>query len=178
MVNNKMEEKSSLTKEDPTPISMSSMFSGDTKSNKLKSDNKTQNLFLNSFNYKQDEPTTRKKSKAQNLHNRTRLPRNCTQTNKICDYMVNENWTQNSTTAEEVHHGHKYQSKLPQTIRLWYTNPCGIGVDPYAQKSDDSFFFLRNKSKMDIFGLAETNVHWKMLYNNASLYARLKNRWK
>jgi len=30
---------------------------------------------------------------------------------------------------------------------LWFTNPCGIGVDPLHPKSDMSFSFLKQKSK-------------------------------
>ena len=74
--------------------------------------------------------------------------------------------------------GSSYSSKATDSIRLWYTNPCGLGVDPSHIKSDDSFSFLKSKSRCDVFGLAETNVHWKKLYGNASLYSRIKQRWR
>jgi len=83
-----------------------------------------------------------------------------------------------SEQTEETLYGLPYTSKASDVIRVWYTNPCGIGVNPNHLKSDDSFSFLRSKSKCDVFGLAETNVHWKKLYGHASLYARIKQRWR
>ena len=98
------------------------------------------------------------------------------QSNKICDYMRMRNKEENYAVEES--YGDPYTTKFEETIRLWYTNPCGIGIDSTSLKSDDSFYFLRNKSKCDVFGLAETNVHWKLLYGKSSLYSRTKQRWK
>ena len=117
--------------------------------------------------------------KAQSKHKRTKKRRkydNYSQSNKICDYMKTNNTDENH--EDEKPYGDPYTMKLEETIRLWYTNPCGIGIDPTSLKSDDSFYFLRNKSKCDVFGFAETNVHWKLLYGNSSLYSRTKQRWK
>jgi len=101
---------------------------------------------------------------------------NCYQSNKISNYLLSkEGETQN--TNDEAYYGDTHAIKPNGTIRIWYTNPCGIGVDPMAIKSDDSFFFLKNRSKCDVFGLAETNIHWKMLYSHATLYSRVKQRW-
>ena len=102
-----------------------------------------------------------------------------TKNRSIYDFFSNA--TNNNTTdkeEEDPYYGMKHTTKASNVTRLWFTNPCGIGVDPLHPKSDSSFSFLRQKSKCDIFGLAETNVHWYMLYNHASLYARVKRRWK
>ena len=78
----------------------------------------------------------------------------------------------------DEYYGMKHTAKASNVTRLWFTNPCGIGVDPMHPKSDTSFTFLKRNSRCDIFGLAETNVHWQLLYNHASLYSRIKNKWK
>ena len=99
------------------------------------------------------------------------------QANKIYSYLKT-NYDEHSNETEEDYFGMKHTIKASNTTRLWFTNPCGIGVDPLHHKSDSSFSFLKQKSKSDIFGFAETNVHWYLLYNHASLYSRVKRRWK
>ena len=79
---------------------------------------------------------------------------------------------------EDPYFGDKHTHKSSGNIRVWYTNPCGVGLDPHHPKSDDSFNFLKNQSQCDIFGLAETNVRWDKLYNSSSLYSRVKQRWR
>jgi len=101
---------------------------------------------------------------------------NAAQKNKITDYLTNP--IQQLPSSGDEYFGHNHKTKPQNVIRLWFTNPCGLGVDPHHIKSDDSFRFLRNESKCDIFGLSETNVHWYRLYNHASLFARVKLRWK
>ena len=100
------------------------------------------------------------------------------QTNKIYNYFHQEGNEKNNTNDGDHYFGMKHTIKASNVTRLWFTNPCGIGVDPQHPKSDTSFSYLCRKSKCDIFGLAETNVHWYLLYNHASLYARVKKRWK
>jgi len=99
------------------------------------------------------------------------------QSNKIFNYMVNTS-NPEAPDQEETSYGSTHTIKPKDCIRLWFTNPCGLGVDPFSHKSDDSLHFLRHKSKCDIFGLAETNLHWKMLHNSATLYSRLRQKWK
>ena len=99
------------------------------------------------------------------------------QSNKIYNYLVNTT-NPEAKNDEESTYGATHTLKSKDTIRLWFTNPCGLGVDPFSFKSDDSLHFLRHKSKCDIFGLAETNLHWKMLHNTATLYSRLRQKWK
>ena len=99
------------------------------------------------------------------------------QKNKIYNYMINAT-NPNEIDPSEDTYGSTYTTKSKDSIRLWFTNPCGLGIDPYSHKSDDSLHFLRHKSKCDIFGLAETNLHWKMLHNAATLYSRLRQKWK
>lgn len=100
------------------------------------------------------------------------------QKNKICDYFKNSQYETDPTPDELKIYGETHTTKATDVIRLWYTNPCGIGVNPYHIKSDESFSFLKSKSKCDVVGLAETNVHWRKLYGNASLYSRVKQRWR
>ena len=96
----------------------------------------------------------------------------------IYDYFPSKSQSDKNQDDHDTYYGLKHTTKASNVTRLWFTNPCGIGVDPLHPKSDTSFSFLKNTSKCDIFGLAETNVHWYMLYNHASLYARVKRRWK
>ena len=98
------------------------------------------------------------------------------QPNTIYDYFLPENIRKRNDT--DTYYGMKHTVKASNVTRLWFTNPCGLGVDPLHPKSDSSFNYLKKKSKCDIFGLAETNVHWCLLYNHASLYARVKKCWK
>jgi len=100
-----------------------------------------------------------------------------TQSNKIYTYFNNE-FKDDQSDAQDEYYGMNHTVKASNITRLWFTNPCGIGVDPHHIKSDSSFSYLKQKSKCDIFGLAETNVHWYLLYNHASLYSRVKRRWK
>ena len=99
------------------------------------------------------------------------------QSNKIFNYMVNT-LEPNEPDQSETTYGSTHTTKPKDCIRLWFTNPCGLGIDPFSHKSDDSLHFLRYKSKCDIFGLSETNLHWKMLHNSATLYSRLRQKWK
>jgi len=82
-----------------------------------------------------------------------------------------------SKIDEDPYWGQSYRTKSPQTIRIWYTNPCGVGLYSDDVKSHSSFSFLRHKSKADIVCLAETNVHWKRLTSKNSIYNRLKRLW-
>lgn len=101
-----------------------------------------------------------------------------TQTNKIYNYMSHGKDISGSNEDEDPYFGDKHTYKPEDTIRVWYTNPCGLGLDHHHPKSDDSFNFLQHQSQADIFGLAETNVRWDKLYHNSSLYSRVKQRWK
>ena len=100
------------------------------------------------------------------------------QSNSIYNYFGQGPGTQEYRKDNDEYFGMPHTSKASNVTRLWFTNPCGIGVDPNHPKSDTSFSYLQKKSKCDIFGLAETNVHWYLMYNHASLYARVKKRWK
>jgi len=64
------------------------------------------------------------------------------------------------------------------TVKVWFTNPCGVGIDPNKIKSHNSFYFLRYKSKCDIFVFAETNFNWYLLKGSASFYSRTKFYWQ
>ena len=75
-------------------------------------------------------------------------------------------------------YGNSYKSKAIDSIRLWFTNPCGIGVDPKSIKSHGSFAFLKHKSKADIISLCETNYNWKKAKNNCRLSSRVREFWR
>jgi len=101
------------------------------------------------------------------------------QSNKIYNYLrQGQGKDYGQYEEQDQYFGMKHSTKASNVTRSWFTNPCGIGVDPLHPKSEISFSFLHKKSKCDIFGLAETNVHWFLLYNHASLYARVKKHWK
>jgi len=105
------------------------------------------------------------------------------QKSKICDYLnIHEQYKQElagrlKTNEESEYYGDLHTKKLKETVRIWFTNPCGIGIDPNKIKNHNSFYFLRYKSKCDIFGLAETNVNWHLLKGSASFYSRVKYYW-
>ena len=90
----------------------------------------------------------------------------------ITNYLVIKNYNdQNDDEKVEEQaqqYGDTFTRKSDGTTRIWFTNPCGIGVNPHEIKSHDSFNFLRKKSKADIFGLAETNVNWFKLHGAAT----------
>jgi len=101
------------------------------------------------------------------------------QRTRISDYM--DLSTSNKIVSPEDNHeyyGDNYTSKADGTIRIWFTNPCGLGVRAYDQKSHASFSFLKNRSRCDIFGLAETNVNWHKLSGSATFYSRVKASWQ
>lgn len=129
----------------------------------------TSNSMLNVIS---DSTKSNNKSKKQKItHNKYY------QSNKIFNYMINTSHPEEEDTTDNMY-GATHTIKSKDTIRLWFTNPCGLGVDPHSLKSDDSLHFLRHKSKCDIFGLAETNLHWKLLHNSATLYARVRQKWR
>ena len=73
----------------------------------------------------------------------------------IQDNPVDEEW------------GHTYRTKQPDTVRVWFTNPNGIGINPTGSKSHSTFTFLYRKSRADIVCLAETNLRGPSLKYNA-----------
>ena len=81
-------------------------------------------------------------------------------------------------TEKEQEWGDKYTSKKSNSIRIWFVNPNGIRANAQDPKSYDSFMYLRYKSKADIFGMAETNVHWSMLEPSNNLNNRISNFWR
>ena len=105
------------------------------------------------------------------------------QKSKICDYMnINDQYRKEldariTTVNDGEYFGDYHTKKIKESVRVWFTNPCGIGLDPNKIKSHNSFYFLRYKSKCDIFGLAETNVNWHLLKGSASFYSRVKFYW-
>jgi len=106
------------------------------------------------------------------------------QKSKICDYMnLHEEYKKElaakiDSKEDGDHHGDLHTRKNKESVRVWFTNPCGIGIDPNKIKNHNSFYFLCYKSKCDIFGLAETNVNWHHLKGSASFYSRVKYYWK
>ena len=70
--------------------------------------------------------------------------------------------------------GTTYKEKAANTIRIWYTNPNGLGVNPMGPKSHSTFSFLHHSSKADIICLAETNLNWPILQYNSRLNNRIR----
>lgn len=70
--------------------------------------------------------------------------------------------------------GQNYNVKLANTVRIWYTNPNGLGINPTNAKSHSTFAFLYHKSMADITCLAETNLNWPILQYNSRLNNRLR----
>ena len=74
----------------------------------------------------------------------------------------NETWGDNFTT------------KSQNSIRIWYTNPNGLGLNPNNTKSHNAFSFMYHKSKADVLCLAETNLRWPSLRHNSRLNSRIR----
>jgi len=126
---------------------------------------------------KKKKKETKKQSHKKNLE---RLKQKST----ICDYMnIHEQYKKEleariASNEEGENYGDLHSRKMKSTVRVWFTNPCGVGLDPNKIKSHNSFYFLRYKSKCDIFGFAETNVNWHLLKGSASFYSRTKFYWQ
>ena len=98
---------------------------------------------------------------------------------RLTDYISHSKFFPTEPVREQdSNFGSKYTVKPSSTVRFWFTNPNGIGVSWKTSKSHASFSFIKNKSKADVLGLAETNVNWSTLKNSSSLYSRVKKNWK
>ena len=116
----------------------------------------------------------KKASKSSKVHFNTTQ-----QQNRIHEYLeVNTELTPEIMDKRLDYFGESHTKKADGTIRLWFTNPCGIGVKHDDIKSHDSMNFLRSKSRCDIFGFAETNVNWFKLKGSSTFYSRVKQSWK
>ena len=80
----------------------------------------------------------------------------------------------NDNDKQNMDWGSSYKEKAEKTIRVWYTNPNGLGVNPTGPKSHSTFSFLFHKSKADIVCLAETNLNWPILQYNSRLNSRIR----
>ena len=74
--------------------------------------------------------------------------------------------------------GASYRDKPSNTIRLGYTNPNGLGINPTSAKSHSTFSFLCHRSQADIISLAETNLNWSQLDYNSRLNNRIRSFYR
>jgi len=129
-----------------------------------------------------DHRKRKKKKKRDSSTTTTQIHYNVeVQKNRISDYLQphdDDLEGDRSASTNSDYYGEAYTSKADGTIRIWFTNPCGIGINHNDIKSHDSFKFLRQKSRCDLFGLAETNVQWNKLRGSSSFYSRVKNSWQ
>ena len=98
---------------------------------------------------------------------RTKSKRNPCQAS-LFDYLPPQFQERYGSKAEErinQEWGKTYIVKSPNTIRIRYTNPNGLGINPNSAKSHSTFSFLYHKSMADIICLAETNLNWPILVN-------------
>ena len=89
-----------------------------------------------------------------------------------------DRYTNDDTTPANEDWGAKYYNKPPNTIRVWYTNPNGLGMNPTGTKSHSTFSFLFHKSQADNASLAETNLNWSLLQYNSRLNNRLRSFYR
>jgi len=99
---------------------------------------------------------------------------------KLIEYLVDTGTIKRRDEEEggDTKFGDDYTKKSEQSIRLWFTNPCGTGLDHKNSNSHTCLKFIKLKSKADLVGIAETNLNWKLLSNNSCLYSRIKCNWK
>ena len=105
------------------------------------------------------------------------------QSSRISDYMdLNQRYQDDLNKrvkdVDQTWYRDKYTTKNNGSIRVWFTNPCGLSINPHKLKNHNSLYFLRYKSRCDYFGLAETNVNWHKMKGSATLYYRVKYYWK
>jgi len=128
-----------------------------------------------------NEKDTKKKEK-QKMTKKQQLKR-MKKKSRISDYM-NLNGDYKKKLAERIdddneeYYGDLHTRKQDKTVRIWFTNPCGIGIDPYKLKNHNSMSFLCYRSRCDLVGLAEINLNWHMLKGAASFYSRIKYHWR
>ena len=133
---------------------------------------------------KRKQEKNKKKKEHNNKMKHKKKLQKMQQKKKICDYMnLNEEYKKEleskiSIAENGEYYGDLHTKKLNESVRVWFTNPCGIGVNPNKIKNHSCFYFLRYKSKCDIYGLAETNVNWHLLKGSASFYSRVKHFWR
>ena len=155
---------------------MGTVFSNKDKLTSLINNNNNKNK-----NTPYSSPTTKKTlpfKKSTKMKYTLKSKSNQRQNDSINQYLINHSKPQHPSDSEgDPYWGHPYTSKSPKSIRIWYTNPCGLGLDSDDVKSHASFSFLKQKSKTDIVCFAETNVHWKRLTAKHTLYNRLKRLW-
>ena len=69
--------------------------------------------------------------------------------------------------------GHKLAKKNKKTIRISFVNINGIGVKANSPKSEGIRQYMVER-KVDVMGLAETNVNWNCVDNKDTLWDRTK----
>lgn len=79
------------------------------------------------------------------------------------------------TTHRNEDWGSSYREKSSYTIRIWYTYPNGLGINPTSAKSHSTFSFLHHRSHADIISLAETNLNWSLLQYKSRLNNRIRS---
>ena len=85
-------------------------------------------------------------------------------------------WTKEKTEWAD-YWGGSWQTKSQQTLRVGFCNIGGIGQTRKHIRNSQ----LRNmidKYKIDIMGVAETNVNWKKVQHQDRLYERSKSWWE
>ena len=90
---------------------------------------------------------------------------------KLIEYLVDTGTIKRRDEEEggDTKLGDDYTKKSEQSIRLWFTNPCGTGLAHKNSNSHACLKFIKLKSKADLVGIAETNLNWKLLSNNSCL---------
>jgi len=151
-------------------------------SQQLKSETKPENKRKQEEKSRNDHRKAKKKKK--NTKNTSKIHFNeRTQKNRMHNYLHitdNDGNIKNiqSPKKDPDYFGESYSEKADGNIRIWFTNPCGIGTQHDDVKSYDSIRFLSQRSRCDIFGLAETNVHWHRLKGSSTFYSRIKRSCK
>jgi len=160
---------------------------------KLNTNNNNQKINIQNKNAMESESKRKSETSRNDHRKRKKKKHKSTKTTRVhFNVEVQKNRISNYLNFKEddtrVHHeaasidpeyyGEAYTSKADGTVRIWFTNPCGIGLNHNDIKSHDSFKFLNRKSRCDIFGLSETNVQWSKLRGSSSFYSRVKNSWQ
>ena len=143
----------------------------------------------NNFNIDDSLPTEPSRpSHSMNAYTRTQPTQNMNNTQRnrpsqtsLFDYLpqsFRDRYDDDDVNNTNEDWGTNYRHKSSNTIRVWYTNPNGLGLNPTGTKSHSTFSFLYHKSQAYIVSLAETNLNWSLLQYNSGLNNRLRSFYR
>ena len=116
---------------------------------------------------------TRSTYSRKTTHSHRKIPRNQRTIFQYLSHEQQQHYTNEMHTINDDW-GNTYKTKDSDSIRIWLSNPNGLGLNPNNSKSHNAFEFPKKKSQSDITNLVETNLRWPDLSPNATLNSRVR----